>query len=173
MKGKIIKYFSFRGFGFIAPEDSKDEIFFHVSSYPEEAQPEIGKEVEFELIETPKGKEATKIEVLTETPDDEPVETPDDEPVETPDDEPVETPDDEPVETPADEPVEAESPEASTLEVGEIKGVGKATEEKLRKAGFDTVESIASVDADTVSEKAGISSKVAAKLVASAKELLE
>ncbi len=157
MKGKIIKYFSFRGFGFIAPEDSKDEIFFHVSSYPEEAQPEIGKEVEFELIETPKGKEATKIEVLTETPDDEP----------------VETPDDEPVETPADEPVEAESPEASTLEVGEIKGVGKATEEKLRKAGFDTVESIASVDADTVSEKAGISSKVAAKIVASAKELLK
>ncbi|MBA7673713.1 hypothetical protein ES703_81917 [subsurface metagenome] len=173
MKGKIIKYFSFRGFGFIAPEDSKDEIFFHVSSYPEEAQPEIGKDVEFELIETPKGKEATKIEVLTETPDDEPVETPADEPVETPADEPVETPADEPVETPADEPVEAESPEASTLEVGEIKGVGKATEEKLRKAGFDTVESIASVDADTVSEKAGISSKVAAKIVASAKELLK
>jgi cold shock CspA family protein len=165
MKGKIIKYFSFRGFGFIAPEDSKDEIFFHVSSYPEQAQPEIGKDVEFELIETPKGKEATKIEVLTETPDDEPVETPEAEPVETPADEPVETP--------ADEPVEAESPEASILEVGEIKGVGKATEEKLRKAGFDTVKSIASVDADTVSEKAGISSKVAAKLVASAKELLE
>jgi len=149
MKGKIIKYFSFRGFGFIAPEDSQDEVFFHVSSYPEVAQPEIGKDVEFELIETPKGKEATKIEILSETPEDEPVETP------------------------ADEPVEAESPEASILEVGEIKGVGKATEEKLRKAGFDTVESIASVDADTVSEKTGVSSKVAAKLVASAKELLE
>lgn len=149
MKGKIIKYFSFRGFGFIAPEDSQDEVFFHVSSYPEVAQPEIGKDVEFELIETPKGKEATKIEILTETPEDEPVETP------------------------ADEPVEAESPEASILEVGEIKGVGKATEEKLRKAGFDTVESIASVDADTVSEKTGMSSKVAARLVASAKELLE
>lgn len=149
MKGKIIKYFSFRGFGFIAPEDSQDEVFFHVSSYPEVAQPEIGKDVEFELIETPKGKEATKIEILPETPEDEPVETP------------------------ADEPVEAESPEASIMEVGEIKGVGKATEEKLRKAGFDTVESIASVDADTVSEKTGMSSKVAAKLVASAKELLE
>lgn len=149
MKGKIIKYFSFRGFGFIAPEDSQDEVFFHVSSYPEVAQPEIGKDVEFELIETPKGKEATKIEILPETPEDEPVETP------------------------ADEPVEAESPKASILEVGEIKGVGKATEEKLRKAGFDTVESIATVDADTVSEKTGMSSKVAAKLVASAKELLE
>ena len=149
MKGKIIKYFSFRGFGFIAPEDSQDEVFFHVSSYPEVAQPEIGKDVEFELIETPKGKEATKIEILPETPEDEPVETP------------------------ADEPVEAESPEASIMEVGEIKGVGKATEEKLRKAGFDTVESIATVDADTVSEKTGISSKVTAKLIASAKELLE
>lgn len=149
MKGKIIKYFSFRGFGFIAPEDSQDEVFFHVSSYPEVAQPEIGKDVEFELIETPKGKEATKIEILTETPEDEPVETP------------------------ADEPVEAENPKASILEVVEIKGVGKATEEKLRKAGFDTVESIASVDADTVSEKTGMSSKVAARLVASAKELLE
>ena len=149
MKGKIIKYFSFRGFGFIAPEDSQDEVFFHVSSYPEVAQPEIGKDVEFELIETPKGKEATKIEILPETPEDEPVETP------------------------ADEPVEAESPEASIMEVGEIKGVGKATEEKLRKAGFDTVESIATVDADTVSEKTGMSSKVAAKRVASAKELLE
>lgn len=149
MKGKIIKYFSFRGFGFIAPESSQDEIFFHVSNYPEQVQPEIGKDVEFELIETPKGKEATNIQILSDTPADEPVEAP------------------------ADEPVEAESPEASILEVGEIKGVGKATEEKLRKAGFDTVESIASVDADTVSEKAGISSKVAAKLVASAKELLE
>jgi len=51
--------------------------------------------------------------------------------------------------------------------------VGKATEEKLRSAGFDTVKSIASVDADTVSEKTGMSSKVTAKLIASAKELLE
>ena len=149
MKGKIIKYFSFRGFGFIALENSQDEIFFHVSSYPELVPPEIGKDVEFELIETPKGKEATNIKILTDTPADEPVEAP------------------------ADEPVEAESPETSTLEVGEIKGVGKATEEKLRGAGFDTVESIASVDVDTVSEKTGISSKVAAKIVASAKELLK
>ena len=141
MKGKVIKYFSFRGFGFIALENSQDEIFFHVSSYPEQVQPEIGKDVEFKLIETPKGKEATNIEILSDTPE--------------------------------AEPVEAESPEASILEVGEIKGVGKATEEKLRKAGFDTVESIASVDAGTVSEKTGLSSKVAAKLIVSAKELLE
>jgi hypothetical protein len=35
------------------------------------------------------------------------------------------------------------------------------------------VESIANVDAETVSEKTGISSKVTAKLIVSAKELLE
>ena len=151
MKGEIIKYFSRRGFGFIAPENSEEEIFFHVSNYPEQIQPEIGKDVEFELIETPKGKEATNITILADTPADEPVEA----------------------ESPEVESLDAESPEASVLGVGEIKGVGKATEEKLRSAGFDTVESIASVDAGTVSEKTGMSSKVTAKLVASAKELLE
>jgi cold shock CspA family protein len=141
MKGKIKKYFSFRGFGFIAPENSQEEIFFHVSNYPELVQPEVGKDVEFELIETPKGKEATNITILTDTP--------------------------------VSEPPEAESPKAATPEIGEIKGVGKATEEKLRLAGFDTVESIASADADNASEKTGISSKVTAKIIASAKELLE
>jgi len=146
MKGKIIKYLSFRGFGFIAPENSQEEIFFHVSNYPELVQPEIGKDVEFELIETPKGKEATNIKILPDALARKPPE--------------------------ADE-GEAESPKASILEIAEIKGVGKATEEKLRRAGFDTVESIASVDAETVSEKTGISSKVTVKLIASAKELLE
>jgi cold shock CspA family protein len=141
MKGKIIKYLSFRGFGFIAPENSQEEIFFHVSNYPELVQPEIGKDVEFELIEAPKGKEATNIKILPDTL--------------------------------ARKPLKAESPKASILEIGKIKGMGKATEEKLRRAGFDTVESIASVDAETVSEKTGISSKVTAKLIASAKELLE
>ncbi len=141
MKGKIIKYFSRRGFGFIAPENSQEEVFFHVSNYPELVQPEIGKDVEFELIDAPKGKEATKIKILPDTL--------------------------------AREPLEAESSKASILDIGEIKGVGKATEEKLRRAGFDTVESIASVDAGTVSEKTGMSSKVTAKLIASAKELLE
>ncbi len=156
MKGKIIKYFSRRGFGFIAPEGSQDEIFFHVSNYPEMVQPEIGKGVEFVLIETPKGKEATKIEVLAVVSAEEPVE--------------AEAPE---AEAPEAEAPEAVSPGASVLGVGDIKGVGKATEEKLRKGGFETVESIASVDADALSEKAGVSAKVAAKIVASAKELLE
>ncbi len=161
MKGSIVKYFSRRGFGFISPEDSSDEIFFHVSNYPEQVIPEIGKNVEFEMIETPKGKEATKIEVLAAVSADEPVEA------EAPEAEAPEA------EAPEAEVPEAVSPGASVLGVGDIKGVGKATEEKLRKGGFETVESIASVDADALSEKAGVSAKVAAKIVASAKELLE
>jgi cold shock CspA family protein len=155
MKGKIVKYFSRRGFGFIAIEDSQDEIFFHVSNYPEGVEPEIGKDVEFEQVEVPRGKEAQKIKVLDAVPADEPVEA-----------EGLEA------ESSEVESAEVESPEASVLGIGEIKGVGKATEEKLRRAGFYTVESIASVDAETVSEKTGVSSKVTAKLIASAKELL-
>jgi len=166
MKGKIVKYFSRRGFGFISLEDSQDEIFFHVSNYPEGVEPEIGKDVEFDLAEVPKGKEAQKIKVLDAEPEDEPVEA------ESPEEESPEAEIAE-AEIPEAESLEAESSEASGLGVGEIKGVGKATEEKLRNAGFDTVESIASVDADTVSEKTGMSSKVTAKIVAAAKELLE
>ena len=168
MKGSIVKYFSRRGFGFISPEDSRDEIFFHVSNYPEQSVPEIGKNVEFVMIETPKGKEATKIEVLADSEE----EAAEEEAVE------AEAPVEEAAEEEAPEAEEAaeeapaeEAAEASSLGVGDIKGVGKATEEKLRKGGFDTVESIAGVDADALAEKTGISAKVAAKIVASAKEL--
>jgi cold shock CspA family protein len=158
MQGSIVKYFSRRGFGFITPEGSSDEIFFHVSNYPEQVMPEIGKNVEFDVIETPKGKEAKDIKVLGGESEDEAVEE------EAPVEEAVE------VEAPVEEAPEAE---ASGLGVGDIKGVGKATAEKLAGAGFDSVESIAAVDGDALSEKAGISVKVAAKIVASAKALLE
>ena len=157
MNGKIVKYFSRRGFGFITPVDSQDEIFFHVSSYPTEVEPEIGKDVEFELIETPKGKEAKNVKVLVDASEEEDVE--------------AESPEEE--EAPEEEAPEEEVSEASGLGVGDITGVGKATEEKLVGAGFETLESIAAVDGDALSEKAGVSAKVAAKIVAAAKELLE
>ena len=70
MKGKIVKYFSFRGFGFITPDNSEEEIFFHVSNFPEESQPEIGNTLTFEVIETSKGKEATNISLLDNEPND-------------------------------------------------------------------------------------------------------
>jgi cold shock CspA family protein len=169
MKGSIVKYFSRRGFGFITPDDSQDEIFFHVSTYPTEVQPEIGKIVEFEVIETPKGKEAKEIKVLGDAAEEEEeaaeAEAPEEEAAEEEAEE-EEAPEAEEAEE------EEEAAEASGLGVGDIKGVGKATAEKLTGAGFDSVESIAAADADDLSEKAGISAKVAAKIVAAAKELI-
>ncbi|MDP6458971.1 MAG: cold shock domain-containing protein [Candidatus Bathyarchaeota archaeon] len=150
MNGKIVKYFSRRGFGFITPENSQNEIFFHVSNFPEEAQPEIGQSVGFELIETPKGNEAKNITVLGGEPEDKPTQ----------------------VESTEEEIPEEAVPEASSLGIGDIKGVGKATAEKLMGAGFETLELIASADAGTLSEKTGISAKVAAKIIESTKELI-
>jgi DNA-binding protein len=75
------------------------------------------------------------------------------------------------VEEPSEIPKAVEEPSGPSFEVSEIKGVGKATEEKLRKAGYDSVESIVSVDPETLAEKAGISTKVATKLIESAKAL--
>ena len=173
MNGKIVKYFSRRGFGFITPVDSQEEIFFHVSSYPTEVEPEIGKDVEFELIETPKGKEAKNVKVLVDASEEEDVEAESPEEEEAPEEEDVEAESPEEEEAPEEEAPEEEVSEASGLGVGDIKGVGKATEEKLVAAGFDTVESIAAVDGDALAEKAGVSAKVAAKIVAAAKELLE
>ena len=68
---------------------------------------------------------------------------------------------------------EVEAAPAKTVDVSEIKGVGKATEEKRKKAGFATAESVAATDTGELSEKTGISEKVAAKLIDSAKELLK
>lgn len=58
------------------------------------------------------------------------------------------------------------------LELAEIKGVGQATEEKLKEAGYKTVNSVAKADPAKLSKKAGISEKVASKLIDSAKELV-
>ena len=70
---------------------------------------------------------------------------------------------------------EPEEPEAAKprYEVSDVKGIGKATNEKLEKAGVDSVEALASYDPEALSEKAGISAKTCAKLVEAAKELLK
>lgn len=67
MKGKIKKYLSYRGFGFIDTEDSEDDIFFHISNYPRTSLPARGHDVEFMIIETPKGIEAKNITIIEKT----------------------------------------------------------------------------------------------------------
>lgn len=74
-------------------------------------------------------------------------------------------------ETLKEEEEKVEATPEKPLDVSEIKGVGRATEEKLTKAGFTTVKSVATTEAKELSEKTGISEKVTAKLIESAKEL--
>ena len=67
MKGKIKKYLSYRGYGFIEVEGKEGDIFFHVSNYPQTSLPQTGQEIEFTLTETPKGEEATEIKIFEKT----------------------------------------------------------------------------------------------------------
>lgn len=59
----------------------------------------------------------------------------------------------------------------STAEVSEIKGVGEATEEKLRSAGYDTVGKIATAESFELALKTGLSEKQVAKIIEAAKEV--
>jgi len=67
---------------------------------------------------------------------------------------------------------EPEVAEPSQYAISDIKGIGKATNAKLEKAGVDSVEALASYDPEALSEKTGISAKTCVKLVEAAKELI-
>lgn len=69
--------------------------------------------------------------------------------------------------------VEEDVAPLSQLDLSEIKGVGSATEEKLKEAGYETVKSVSEADVGNFSEKTGISEKVATKLIESAKEIVK
>jgi len=58
----------------------------------------------------------------------------------------------------------------SNKSVSEIKGVGKATEEKLLSGGYDTVAKVAGAEPAVLAEKTTLSEKQAAKLIETAKE---
>lgn len=76
-------------------------------------------------------------------------------------------------EAPEAEPEEPEAAEPSQHAISDVKGIGKATNEKLEEAGVDSVEALASYDPEGLSEKTGISAKTCAKLVEAAKELMK
>jgi CspA family cold shock protein len=64
MKGKISKYFTYRGYGFISTDEEDDDIFFHVSNFPSNALPSQGQALEFSIVKSPKGLEAKDIKVV-------------------------------------------------------------------------------------------------------------
>lgn len=58
--GTLIKWNDDRGFGFILPNQSKDEIFVHISAFPKDgSRPTIGETVSFET-----GNEAGKTRAI-------------------------------------------------------------------------------------------------------------
>ncbi|UCD45912.1 MAG: DNA-binding protein Alba [Candidatus Bathyarchaeota archaeon] len=73
---------------------------------------------------------------------------------------------------PKKEAKKAEAPPQS-LDVSDIKGVGSATEGKLKDAGYTTVKLIARAKTETLSRKTGLSEKVSEKIIESAKELVK
>ena len=64
MQGKIEKKIQDRGFGFIKVEGKEDSIFFHKTQIEGDLvfdNLQEGQDVSFEVEETPKGLQATKV----------------------------------------------------------------------------------------------------------------
>ena len=115
MKGKISKYLSYRGYGFISVEELEKDIFFHMSKYPVTELPIQGQWVEFTVEETPKGKEAVNIKIVREGSEEV--------------DEKVETVSAENVED-----VPSEVPQTSVNDLDELDGIGPKYRKLLEKA---------------------------------------
>jgi cold shock CspA family protein len=113
MKGKIKKYLSYRGYGFIEYEDSEKDIFFHSSNFQSTEIPSENQEVEFRVIDTPKGKEAVDVKVVPQG-----------------------------VEQISEESDEIEQMPERVTDLGELNGVGPKYLELLTAAGIKSVKSI-------------------------------
>jgi len=65
MKGTIVRWFDFRGFGFIEPEGEEDTVFAHVSEFKSRTDMlKVGLDVEFEVESSWKGPRAVNIKPL-------------------------------------------------------------------------------------------------------------
>ncbi len=131
MKGTIQKYFSNRGFGFIEIDGREDNIFFHRSNYPVNEIPSIGQNVEFTIVDTPKGSEAKEIKLVALGSD-------------APEEEPEEAA------APADE---AEEVPESVDDLDQMKGVGPKYQELLRAAKVKSIKDIAGYAPEALLEK--------------------
>ena len=113
MKGKIKKYLSYRGYGFIEVEEIEKDIFFHSSNFQSTEIPTQDQEVEFRIIDTPKGQEAVDVKVIPPG-----------------------------AEQVSEEPAETEQMPETGTDLGELNGVGPKYRELLTAAGINSVKSI-------------------------------
>jgi cold shock CspA family protein len=63
MKGKIARWFDFRGFGFIEVEGQEHDIFLHSSNVNGDAVPKVGATVDFDVQDSPKGPRAVNVDI--------------------------------------------------------------------------------------------------------------
>jgi len=75
------------------------------------------------------------------------------------------------VETSVEEEPTPEEAESDEVDVSDIKGVGDATAEKLRAAGYDNVSKVVGAESFELALKTGLSEKQIAKIIEAAKEL--
>ena len=134
MKGTIQKYFSNRGFGFIEIDGREDNIFFHRSNYPVNEIPSIGQNVEFTIVDTPKGSEAKEIKLVALGSD------------------APEEPEVQAEEAPTVE-EEAEEEPVSVDDLDQMSGVGPKYQELLRAAQVKTIKDIAGYEPEALLEK--------------------
>jgi len=64
MRGKIIFFSEQKRYGFIKTKRLSDDLYFHESNYPSRYTPYKNQNVEFKVVDTPKGSEAVDIYVL-------------------------------------------------------------------------------------------------------------
>jgi cold shock protein len=134
LKGKISKYLSFRGYGFISVEGQEKDIFFHVSKYSQEELPVQDRMVEFDVEVTEKGKEAVNIKIIREGSDE--AEESTEEPIEEVEEDPV-------VEVEEEVPaVEPEAPKAEVNDLKKLKGVGPKYRALLESASVTTCKEV-------------------------------
>jgi cold shock CspA family protein len=61
VKGKIARWFEYRGYGFIDVDGQTDDIFVHSSDIKGLSSPTVGDEVEFDVRESDKGPRAVNV----------------------------------------------------------------------------------------------------------------
>ena len=64
MKGRIVRWFDYRGYGFIDVEEQEKDIFVHTSDVKGFSSPQVGDTVEFEIRESYKGPRAVNVEIV-------------------------------------------------------------------------------------------------------------
>lgn len=113
MKGTIKKYLSYRGYGFINYDESEKDLFFHSSNFQSTEIPSENQEVEFRIIETPKGQEAVDVKPVASD-----------------------------IEQVSDEEDESEEIPVQDNELENLEGIGPKYLELLKAAGIESVISL-------------------------------